>query len=173
MTSRYDILRYLVQSSNGFQSMRYPSLRINPSIRSFREKESTASLAFFRGVGAGRRTHGQTAAEAGGSPGLRGQAGGHSTAERKASKRPREVSLVLFCFMSFISFFVISLLVLETFRPVTCWLAVPSCAKPYGQLLTSTERERERRKKKLDDEWPESIFHHVGSQSASYLLSVL
>ena len=25
---------------------------------------------------------------------------------------------------------------------------------------------------KLDDEWPESIFHHVGSQSASYLLSV-
>ena len=27
--------------------------------------------------------------------------------------------------------------------------------------------------KKLDDEWPESIFHHVGSQSASYLLSVL
>ena len=25
----------------------------------------------------------------------------------------------------------------------------------------------------LDDEWPESIFHHVGSQSASYLLSVL
>ena len=26
---------------------------------------------------------------------------------------------------------------------------------------------------KLDDEWPESIFHHVGSQSASYLLSVL
>ena len=24
----------------------------------------------------------------------------------------------------------------------------------------------------LDDEWPESIFHHVGSQSASYLLSV-
>ena len=28
------------------------------------------------------------------------------------------------------------------------------------------------RKKKLDDEWPESIFHHVGSQSVSYLLSV-
>ena len=27
-------------------------------------------------------------------------------------------------------------------------------------------------KKKLDDEWPESIFHHVGSLSASYLLSV-
>ena len=26
--------------------------------------------------------------------------------------------------------------------------------------------------KKLDDEWPESIFHHVGSQSVSYLLSV-
>ena len=26
---------------------------------------------------------------------------------------------------------------------------------------------------RLDDEWPESIFHHVGSQSASYLLSVL
>ena len=25
---------------------------------------------------------------------------------------------------------------------------------------------------KLDDEWPESIFHHVGSQSVSYLLSV-
>ena len=25
---------------------------------------------------------------------------------------------------------------------------------------------------KLDDEWPESIFHQVGSQSASYLLSV-
>ena len=25
---------------------------------------------------------------------------------------------------------------------------------------------------KLDGEWPESIFHHVGSQSASYLLSV-
>ena len=24
----------------------------------------------------------------------------------------------------------------------------------------------------LDDEWPESIFHHVGSQSVSYLLSV-
>ena len=29
------------------------------------------------------------------------------------------------------------------------------------------------RKRILDDEWPESIFHHVGSQSASYLLSVL
>ena len=28
-----------------------------------------------------------------------------------------------------------------------------------------------RGKKKLDDEWPESIFHHVGSQSVSYLLS--
>ena len=28
-------------------------------------------------------------------------------------------------------------------------------------------------KKQLDDEWPESIFNHVGSQSASYLLSVL
>ena len=27
-------------------------------------------------------------------------------------------------------------------------------------------------KKSLDDEWPESIFHHVGSQSVSYLLSV-
>ena len=27
-------------------------------------------------------------------------------------------------------------------------------------------------KNKLDDEWPESIFHHVGSQSVSYLLSV-
>ena len=26
--------------------------------------------------------------------------------------------------------------------------------------------------KKLDDEWPESIFHHVGSQSASYPVSV-
>ena len=26
--------------------------------------------------------------------------------------------------------------------------------------------------KKLDDEWPESILHHVGSQSVSYLLSV-
>ena len=26
--------------------------------------------------------------------------------------------------------------------------------------------------KKLDDEWPENIFHHVGSQSANYLLSV-
>ena len=25
---------------------------------------------------------------------------------------------------------------------------------------------------KLDDEWPESIFHHVGSQSASYPVSV-
>ena len=25
---------------------------------------------------------------------------------------------------------------------------------------------------KLDDEWPESIFHRVGSQSVSYLLSV-
>ena len=25
---------------------------------------------------------------------------------------------------------------------------------------------------KLDDEWPESIFHHVGSQSVSYVLSV-
>ena len=24
----------------------------------------------------------------------------------------------------------------------------------------------------LDDEWPESIFHHVGSQSASYPVSV-
>ena len=24
----------------------------------------------------------------------------------------------------------------------------------------------------IDDEWPECIFHHVGSQSASYLLSV-
>ena len=28
------------------------------------------------------------------------------------------------------------------------------------------------RQKALDDEWPESIFHHVGSQSVSYLLSV-
>ena len=27
-------------------------------------------------------------------------------------------------------------------------------------------------KKQLDDEWPESIFHHVGSQSASYPVSV-
>ena len=27
-------------------------------------------------------------------------------------------------------------------------------------------------KNKLDDEWPKSIFHHVGSQSVSYLLSV-
>ena len=26
--------------------------------------------------------------------------------------------------------------------------------------------------RKLDDEWPESIFHHVGSQSASYPVSV-
>ena len=26
--------------------------------------------------------------------------------------------------------------------------------------------------RKLDDEWPESMFHHVGSQSVSYLLSV-
>ena len=25
---------------------------------------------------------------------------------------------------------------------------------------------------KLDDEWPESIFHHVGNQSASYPVSV-
>ena len=24
----------------------------------------------------------------------------------------------------------------------------------------------------LDDEWPENIFHHVGSQSASYPVSV-
>ena len=31
---------------------------------------------------------------------------------------------------------------------------------------------RKRGTAKLDDEWPESIFHHVGSQSASYLLSV-
>ena len=28
------------------------------------------------------------------------------------------------------------------------------------------------KKLKLDDEWPESIFHHVGSQSASYPVSV-
>ena len=28
------------------------------------------------------------------------------------------------------------------------------------------------KKSELDDEWPESIFHHVGSQSVSYLLSV-
>ena len=27
-------------------------------------------------------------------------------------------------------------------------------------------------KRVLDDEWPESIFHHVGSQSASYPVSV-
>ena len=27
-------------------------------------------------------------------------------------------------------------------------------------------------KNQLDDEWPESTFHHVGSQSVSYLLSV-
>ena len=26
--------------------------------------------------------------------------------------------------------------------------------------------------KRLDDEWPESIFHHVGSQTASYPVSV-
>ena len=26
--------------------------------------------------------------------------------------------------------------------------------------------------KQLDDEWPESIFHHVGNQSASYPVSV-
>ena len=32
--------------------------------------------------------------------------------------------------------------------------------------------EDERSEEKLDDEWPESIFHHVGSQSVSYLLSV-
>ena len=29
-----------------------------------------------------------------------------------------------------------------------------------------------RKLKQLDDEWPESIFHHVGSQSASYPVSV-
>ena len=28
------------------------------------------------------------------------------------------------------------------------------------------------KKEKLGDEWPESIFHRVGSQSVSYLLSV-
>ena len=30
----------------------------------------------------------------------------------------------------------------------------------------------EQHKRKLDDEWPECIFHHVGSQSASYPVSV-
>ena len=29
-----------------------------------------------------------------------------------------------------------------------------------------------RQAKELDDEWPESIFHHVGNQSASYPVSV-
>ena len=31
---------------------------------------------------------------------------------------------------------------------------------------------RKATQQKLDDEWPERIFHHVGSQSVSYLLSV-
>ena len=32
--------------------------------------------------------------------------------------------------------------------------------------------ELEIEKKKLDNEWPENLFHHVGSLSASSLLSV-
>ena len=40
-------------------------------------------------------------------------------------------------------------------------------------LLIFVFKDRTFSGKKLDDEWPESIFHHVGSQSASYLLSVL
>ena len=46
------------------------------------------------------------------------------------------------------------------------------------QLNTSDESPKQQceavalKKLELDDEWPESIFHHVGSQSASYLLSV-
>ena len=39
------------------------------------------------------------------------------------------------------------------------------CKSPKDQSANKT-------KKQLDDEWPESIFHHVGSQSVSYLLSV-
>ena len=39
-------------------------------------------------------------------------------------------------------------------------------------LCNTTDRQTDRQTDKLDDEWPESIFHHVGSQRASYLLSV-
>ena len=42
-----------------------------------------------------------------------------------------------------------------------------------GPCNRATEIERTSLSRKLDDEWPESIFHHVGSQSARYLLSVL
>ena len=41
-------------------------------------------------------------------------------------------------------------------------------SRPTDPLSSSTTTLKE----KLDDEWPESIFHYVGSQSASYLLSV-
>ena len=36
----------------------------------------------------------------------------------------------------------------------------------------SNQKGPQNKAKKLDDEWPESIFHHVGSQSASHLSSV-
>ena len=43
----------------------------------------------------------------------------------------------------------------------------------YGRMLQKGARKTEKEKlKELDDKWPESIFHHVGNHSASYLLSV-
>ena len=50
-------------------------------------------------------------------------------------------------------------------------------ANPHGQkrlrtVVLITGIRNSTPPKKLDDEWPESIFHHVGSQSARYLLSV-
>ena len=42
----------------------------------------------------------------------------------------------------------------------------------HEQRKTSSFAARTKMQNTLDDEWPESIFHHVGSQSVSYLLSV-
>ena len=43
----------------------------------------------------------------------------------------------------------------------------PGAALSYCELYPCENTSRE-----LDDEWPESIFHHVGNQSASYPVSV-
>ena len=44
--------------------------------------------------------------------------------------------------------------------------------QPTSPAGRTNQHTNQRKWDKLDDEWPESIFHHVGSQSASYLLSV-
>ena len=54
------------------------------------------------------------------------------------------------------------------------WAVCPGHHRKDGNSAYWWGERPENNKKhtQLDDEWPESIFHHVGSQSVSYLLSV-